>query len=131
MKVTVSKEIVPPGIYQSLRIQCGLSPKSDDAVERGLRNSICCVRLVVEDDVVGMGRLIGDGGCFCQVVDVCVLPKFQGRGLGKIIIQNLLDFVRNELPAFCYISLIADGKENIYMLSTASGTLCRNQKVCS
>ena len=56
-----------------------------------------------------MGRIIGDSGCFCQVVDICVLNEYQGRGIGKMIMQEIKDFIDNELPETCYISLIADG----------------------
>lgn len=30
---------------------------------------------------VGMGRVIGDGGCFFQIVDIAVDPADQGQGL--------------------------------------------------
>ncbi len=114
MSFKVSTEIVSRRIYQDLRIQCGLSPKTDEAAEKGLKNSICCVSLEVEGRVVGMGRIVGDGGCFCQW-STFVLPEFQGRGLGKIIVKNLIDFVKEELPESCYISLIADGEaRNLY-----------------
>ena len=33
-----------------------------------------------------MGRVIGDGGLFFQVVDIAVEPAHQGRGLGKAIV---------------------------------------------
>ena len=59
--------------------------------------------------VVGMGRVIGDGGCFCQVVDICVIPGRQGKGLGKLIMKNITEFIKTSLPKSCYTSLIADG----------------------
>lgn len=56
-----------------------------------------------------MGRIIGDGGAFCQVVDICVLPNWQGKGIGKLIMQDVISFIENKLPESCYISLLADG----------------------
>ncbi|MBL1410020.1 GNAT family N-acetyltransferase [Sphingobacterium sp. C459-1T] len=38
-----------------------------------------------KEEVVGMGRLVGDGGCHCQIVDVCVLPEHEKKDLGKLI----------------------------------------------
>lgn len=61
------------------------------------------------DEVIGMGRVIGDGGCFCQVVDICVLPDKQGKGIGKLIMQRITHFIQSKLPQSCYTSLIADG----------------------
>lgn len=57
-----------------------------------------------------MGRLIGDGGCFCQIVDICVDPNYQGLGYGKIIMGNIMNYAKEKLPSTCYISLIADGE---------------------
>lgn len=59
-----------------------------------------------------MGRLIGDGGLFYQVVDMAVMPEHQSRGLGKAIMQRLIDYIDAHAPAGAYVSLIADGDAN-------------------
>ncbi|MDE1207156.1 GNAT family N-acetyltransferase [Tenacibaculum larymnensis] len=100
---------IPIDIYQKLRIDCGLSSKTDKASRIGLKNSIHSMMIEFENEIIGMGRIIGDGGCFCQIVDICILPKHQGQGLGKIIMRNLTEFINDELPESCYVSLIADG----------------------
>lgn len=65
------------------------------------------------NEIIGMGRVVGDGGCFCQVVDICVLPEFQGKGIGKVIMERICNFIANELPKSCYVSLIADGNASL------------------
>ena len=100
---------IPITVYQNLRISAGLSAKTDEAAKAGLKNSIHSMMVMSGSEVVGMGRIIGDGGCFCQIVDICVLPDHQGRGIGKFIMQNLMAFIQTQLPESCYISLIADG----------------------
>jgi GNAT superfamily N-acetyltransferase len=79
------------GDYVRLREEAGLSPKSRAAAERGLAGTwfAACV-LDADDAVVGMGRIVGDGGCFFQVVDVAVAPPHQRRGLGRRIMQALV-----------------------------------------
>lgn len=99
--------------YRFLREACGLFPKSEKAASIAVKNSLCSVIVVdtaSENEVIGMGRLVGDGGCHCQVVDICVLPEHQKQGLGKQIMQMLDDFIERELPPSCYINLIADGE---------------------
>ncbi|UYW02592.1 GNAT family N-acetyltransferase [Flavobacterium agricola] len=59
-----------------------------------------------------MGRVVGDGGCFAQVVDICILPSYQGQGLGKKIMQDIKKFINEQLPESCYVSLLADGQAN-------------------
>lgn len=109
--ITEFKDI-PLESYLRLRKESGLGAKTEEAGRIGLKNSICSV-LVSDPESghahIGMGRIIGDGGCHCQVTDICVLPEHQGKGLGKAIMEKLMEFINNELPASCYISLIADG----------------------
>ena len=59
--------------------------------------------------VVGMGRVIGDGGCFFIVVDIAVAPALQGRGLGQRIMAALDAWLRATVPESAYVSLVADG----------------------
>lgn len=105
-------EDIPLESYLRLREESGLGAKTEEAAKAGLKNSLCSV-LVVDPEYgnahIGMGRVIGDGGCHCQVTDICVLPEYQGKGLGKAIMEKLMEFIENKLPASCYISLIADG----------------------
>ena len=107
--IYIIEKTIPVKIYQNLRIVCGLSAKTDEACKVGLKNSVHSVMIKEQHRIIGMGRIIGDGGCFCQIVDICVLPEKQGQGIGKLIMQNLISFIRTKLPPSCYVSLIADG----------------------
>ena len=57
----------------------------------GLPNSLYAVQVFDGANVVGMGRVIGDGGLFFQVVDIAVLPAYQGQGLGKQIMAAITE----------------------------------------
>ena len=95
--------------YRHLRQASGLSPKALEAAERGLPNSLFSVQVLCDGEPVAMGRVIGDGGCFYQVVDIAVLPAHQGRGLGKTVMGEIASYIEREVPASAYVSLIADG----------------------
>lgn len=105
---TVVKRTPTVGEYMQLRAAAGLSPFSEEAAVKGLAGTIFAIVLEQGDRVVGMGRLIGDGGCFFQIVDISVNPSDQGLGLGKTIMRELMEFVTTQLPASAYVSLIAD-----------------------
>lgn len=109
-RYTVLHAIPTVDVYRRLREQAGLSGKTTEAAERGLPNSCFAVQILLEDEVVGMGRVIGDGGCFYQVVDIAVVPAHQGRGLGKTLMREISDYLQREVPASAYVSLLADGK---------------------
>ncbi len=96
--------------YRHLRTAAGLSAKTVEAATRGLPNSLFAVQILCAGEPVGMGRVIGDGGSFYQVVDIAVLPAHQGRGLGKQIMAAISDFIAREVPESAYVSLIADGE---------------------
>lgn len=97
-------------VYCKLRRECGLSQRSREAVEKGLPNTLFGVLVNRSEDVVGMGRIIGDGGCCFEVVDVAVLPAHQGRGLGAAIMESLVAWLRDHAPASSVVTLIADGE---------------------
>ena len=101
-----------PGIddYRRLRSAAGLSSKSAEAAARGLANTLYGVSVIHGERVIGMGRIIGDGGCFFVVVDIAVLPEFQKRGLGKRIMDALDAWLRANAPASSNVSWFADGE---------------------
>jgi ribosomal protein S18 acetylase RimI-like enzyme len=99
--------------YCQMRAVAGLSPKSENAAARGLPNSLFGVS--VRDpygNLLAMGRLVGDGGCFVQVCDIAVHPDHQGKGLGRRVMQELMDYIDQNLPTGAFINLFADGTAN-------------------
>ena len=100
-----------PGVddYRRLRLAAGMTPKSEEAARRGLPNTLHGVSLLRDGEVVGMGRVIGDGGCFFIVADIAVAPELQGRGLGRRIMAALDAWLRENVPESAYVSLVADG----------------------
>jgi ribosomal protein S18 acetylase RimI-like enzyme len=105
----VTRETPSVADFCRLRRNSGLTPRSARAAAAGLPNSVACVCVRQGDDVVGMGRVIGDGLCY-QIVDIAVDPAHQGQGLGKAIMASLMDQLRAIAPAEAYVSLIADGE---------------------
>ncbi|MBA2872414.1 ribosomal protein S18 acetylase RimI-like enzyme [Anoxybacillus calidus] len=98
--------------YLRLRKESGLSEKSIEAAERGLKNSLFAVSIYDGETLIGMGRVIGDNGCFYQIVDIAVAPHYQGQGLGKRIMKEIMDYLENKAPKSAYVSLIADAPAN-------------------
>ena len=98
--------------YLRLRKITGLSPFSESAVETGLSGTYFGVSLLYEETVVGMGRIVGDGGLFFQIVDVAVDPDHQGRGLGFSIMSILMEYLEEYAPTSAYVSLLADVPAN-------------------
>lgn len=82
----------------------------------GLQNS---KKFVAEIDgqAVGMVRIVTDGGYIAVIVDMIVLPEYQGQGIGKVLMQRVMDYLNNKVQdgERIYVSLTAaEGKENFY-----------------
>lgn len=94
--------------YLALRAAGGLSLWPKEAAEAGLPNTWHGVLIRFAGEVIGMGRVVGDGGCFFQIVDIVVHPDHQGKGLGKTIMRALVEALEDQAPKGAYVSLIAD-----------------------
>ncbi|GJM12962.1 MAG: AttT protein [Pseudohongiella sp.] len=94
--------------YRNLRVTCGLSPRSRDAASKGLPNSLFSTTVRDKTKLIGMGRIVGDGGCNLEVVDIAVHPNYQRRGIGQAIMANIMSYIENNAPESAYVSLIAD-----------------------
>ena len=65
----------------------------------------------VEDELVGMGRTVDDGLYYAWVVDLAILPKYQGMGIGTYILNEL----EKDLEPFISTMLTAaPGKSGFY-----------------
>lgn len=99
----------PVADYLRLRREAGLSPKNEEQAVAALPGSWAACHVVHDSgEVVGMGRLLGDGGWYFHVVDMAVLPAHQRRGIGDAVLAALLDRVREAAPPGAYVNLLAD-----------------------
>jgi GNAT superfamily N-acetyltransferase len=102
----------PPPLeaYLDLRARSGLTPVTPEQGAGALAHSwaFCHVRHVPSDEVVAMGRVLGDGGWYFHVADMATLPDHQGHGLGRRVLTWLLDRIAAEAPPGPYVTLNAD-----------------------
>ncbi len=99
--------------YISLRAATGFSPKTPKTAAIGLSNTLFGVQISPSSfpyTFTGMGRIIGDGGCFFQLVDVTVLPSHQGWGVRKMIMKELKTWMDKNVPESGTVLLFADGR---------------------
>ncbi len=112
---SLTGEIPSPGEYRALRVTAGLSARTGEAAARGLPNSLYAVCIRAHGELVGMGRIVGDGGCNFEIVDIAVHPQHQRQGLGTRIMESLMSYLREHAPPSAYVSLIADeGAPELY-----------------
>lgn len=102
----------PPGVedYLRLRRESGLTPRTTEQATLALPGSwrACHVTHGADGNVVGMGRVIGDGGWHFHIVDMAVLPAHQRQGIGDAVLTWLLAQIREAAPPQAFVSLMAD-----------------------
>ena len=77
-----------------------------EAAVDALPKSLFAITLRDEGQLVGMGRVVGDG-LHVQVVDIAVHPDAQGQGLSRIIMEAIMEFI-DSLPPSTIVNLFAD-----------------------
>lgn len=85
-------------------------------LEKSLSNSET-VKYVVNNETVAMARLVTDYGYIALVADVIVKPECQRKGIGKKLINNLLERAKASLEegeTMMIQLLAADGKKAFY-----------------
>jgi ribosomal protein S18 acetylase RimI-like enzyme len=93
--------------YRRLRRAVGWLDVETEATKIGLNNSLFSVCVILENRVIGCGRVIGDGGIYFYIQDIIVLPEFQGRGIGKRIMDAIMEYLKAHARDGAFIGLMA------------------------
>ncbi|AFL89782.1 putative acyltransferase [Terriglobus roseus DSM 18391] len=104
------EEVPDPATFCQLRVDAGMSPRSIEAAAAGLPRTLFGVVVRHKGRVVGMARVIGDGGLCFQISDVAVHPDHQARGLGKALMGRIVAYLQETVPAGSFVNLLADGE---------------------
>lgn len=63
------------------------------------------------DSLIGAGRALADGKDCSYICDIAVHPEYQGRGLGRELVQNLVQLSQGHQKIILYAN---PGKEGFY-----------------
>jgi len=78
--------------------------------QKAFENSASVVFIFNQSKLVGFGRAISDGAYQAAIYDVAVLPNYQGKGIGRIIINAIVQ----SLPGCNFILYASPGKDKFY-----------------
>ncbi len=96
--------------YLHLREHAGLGSADPRAAESALAASLYSVCALHDNQVVGCGRIVGDGGLYFYIQDVIVEEAHRGQGTGDLIMQALLDWLSAHARGAAFIGLTATGE---------------------
>ncbi|WP_158135642.1 GNAT family N-acetyltransferase [Vibrio navarrensis] len=111
MTIKYEEKVPSPQEFCEMRVKAGLSSKSLKAATIALPNSLYAISVRDGDLLVAMGRVVGDGACNFEIVDVAVDPKYQGQGLGRKVMEHIDNYLASVALEGSYVSMIADEPE--------------------
>ncbi len=86
-----------------------------DVAETSIQHSIFSVIVKESNNIIGMGRIVGGGVICLYIQDVVVLLEYQGKGIGKVIMNSLVNYLEENAPDKAFIGLFASaGKSEFY-----------------
>lgn len=93
------------GIVFDLYKSVGWEPPCIEQVRAALENTLATFICYDGSCPVGMVRVIGDGGMSFYTKDFAVIPAYQGKGVGKCLMEALERYVKECKPLEWAVSL--------------------------
>jgi GNAT superfamily N-acetyltransferase len=82
-----------------LHKKMGLAELSIEQVTKSMAHNLYSIVAISDDEIIGMGRLLGDGALFWYINDMLVLTEHQGKGIGRDIVKRLIQYIKeNSIP---------------------------------
>ncbi|MBQ9887316.1 MAG: GNAT family N-acetyltransferase [Lachnospiraceae bacterium] len=113
----VYKEFISVEDYNLLREAVGWEKICGEQAQQGLDNSAYVIGCYEDNKIVGSARIIWDRGYIAYLADVMVLPEYQGKGIGRRMVEKSIAFVKAQLKAGWKIKIVMvsdKGKEEYF-----------------
>ncbi len=115
--ITLKENVLDVDTYLALRASVNWKKLTLEQATKALEHSLFTVTAYDGDRPVGMGRIVGDGVVIDYIQDLVVRPEMQGSGIGRIVIERLIQFVKETKLDDSEIMLClmcAKGREEFY-----------------
>ena len=84
--------------YLSLRHAAGWYAFDQERANASLNNSLYIIHVRCGNEVIGFGRVVGDGQAYFYIQDILVAPEFRRRGIGTQIVKQLMSYLDSVAP---------------------------------
>ncbi len=94
-----------PEVFLELYTSVGWEPPTIQQAEKALKNTIAAFTAFDGSRAIGMLRLIGDCGMSFYIKDFVVIPAYQSKGIGTLLIKNTEKYIREHIDNDWAVSL--------------------------
>lgn len=103
--VTIERRVPTVAEFQNLRREVGWSALSSADAEEILKRCLYGTVAVANEGTVGMAMAVGDGRQQIYIQDVAVRPEWHNRGVGTLLMDQIMAHLRETAPPGCWVSL--------------------------
>ncbi|MGP8080495.1 MAG: GNAT family N-acetyltransferase [Dehalococcoidales bacterium] len=115
MNYQIIEKLPTPEEYSQLRQLVGWGIHERDVIVKALPGSLYCVCAVKDTEIIGMARIVGDGGIAYYIQDVIVKPDYQRQGVGTQLMNKVMEYIHTHANNNSVIGLMAaKDKEPFY-----------------
>lgn len=115
--ITLKENTIDTDVYMELRSSVNWKKLSVIQADKALKGSLYTICAYDNDMPVGMGRIVGDGVVIDYIQDLIVRPEYQHSGVGRMIIERLIEYVKStklEDTEIMLCLMCAKGREEFY-----------------
>lgn len=91
MKINIKENNKNVEEFNFLYNAVGWGEYDENISKIALENTFYSVSIYDDNKIIGYGRIIGDKICFLYIQDIMVLPEYQGKKIGTMIMNKLLE----------------------------------------
>jgi ribosomal protein S18 acetylase RimI-like enzyme len=96
--------------FVHLRKTTGMRERRVSSAEKAIKHALFWVTLRSHGQLIGMGRVVGDGGSFVAISDLAVHPDHQKKGLGRFMLETIQEYILQEVPDDAFVCLFANNQ---------------------
>lgn len=116
-KVKLVDNILQAEDFVRLRVEAGFVEIPVEHARKALQNGLLNVSAIYNGELVGMGRLVGDGAMYWYLQEIIIVSDFQRKGIGTMIVNHLIDYAKENSITGKFTTIggvSAKGKEPFY-----------------
>ena len=115
MNLEIVDNALTPEIYMDVRAQVNFKHYEYDDIKISLKNSLYTVVIFDDGKPIGISRIVGDGRIVFFIKDVVVIPEYQHRKIGSMLMNRLEEYISKNACDGAYIGLMSTpGMTNFY-----------------